>query len=156
MKYIIFSEEGEKPFMRSHSLRSSSETYLRETVLPVVRPISDEEYLDGPAKILSTFAPYSYVLDDEVVYWCAEWGTGLVVVRFAPDKSLAQAELRSPNPEFGGRVATDEEIENFDEDAENHQYKLVFDAWDAQFDDEELQEWEIVDDDTKNLSLIHI
>ena len=150
MKYIIFSEEGEESVLRSHSLGPTSEAYLRENILPVMRPLSDDEYIDGPAKILGTAARFSYVLDDEVVYRCVEWGPGLVVVKFAPDKSLAWAELRSPNPQFGGREATDEEIESYDDTAENHQYNLVFDAWDAQFDEDELQEWQIVDDDTKN------
>lgn len=150
MKYIIFAEEDEKTVLRSQSLGPASEVYLREVVLPALRPLSDEEYSSGPVKILSTAAPFSYVLDDEIVYWCVEWEPGLLVVKFAPDKSLAQAELPSPNPQFGGREATDEELENYDEDAENHQYNLVFDAWDAQFDEEELQEWEVVDEDTKN------
>lgn len=159
MKYIIFvyegtdPEEAGEPVLWSRSVPPGEEAYLRESVLPGMRPLSDEEYMAGPAKILNTAAHYSYVLDGEVVYWCVEWEPGLVVVRFALDASLALAELRSPNPEFGGREATDEELENYDEDNEErtHQYNLVFDAWDAQFDDDErAEEWEVADDETKS------
>jgi hypothetical protein len=81
-----------------------------------------------------------------------EWEPGLLVVRFAPDGSLALAERRSPNPEFGGREATEEELADYDEDNEEqaHQYRLVFDAWDAQLDEDEREDWEIVDDETKS------
>jgi hypothetical protein len=150
MRYIIFSGTPEEPIPLSHPLRESSEAYLRESVFPALRPLSDDEYVNGPAKLLSTAGRSSYVLDGEDVYWCIEGGAGLVVVKFSPNGSMASAELRSPNPEFGGRKATAEEIENFDEDAENPQYNLVFDAWDAQFDEEELEEWESVDDHTRS------
>jgi hypothetical protein len=63
-----------------------------------MRPLSEQEYRSGSAKILSTAARYSYVLDGSVVYWGMEWEPGLVVVRFAPDTSLALAELCSLNP----------------------------------------------------------
>ena len=159
MQYIIFVYEGaepaedDKPVLWSRPVPPGEEAYLRGSVLPAMRPLSDEEYRAGPARILDTAAHYSYVLDGDVVYWCIERAPGLVVVRFSPDGSMAQTELRSPNPEFGGRVATEEELENYDEDDEEraHQYSLVFDAWDAQFDeDEREEEWEVVDDETKS------
>ncbi|RYG26754.1 hypothetical protein EON82_02115 [bacterium] len=157
MKYIIFVFEGtdpEEPGERtlwSLTVAPGEQAYLRESVFPAMRPLSDAEYRTGPAKILGTAARYSYVLDGDVVYWCVEWEPGLVVLRFAPGESLAIAELRSPNPEFGGRAATEEELDKYDEDNEEeaHQYKLVFDAWDAQFDEEEREEWEVVDDETE-------
>lgn len=158
MQYIIFVYEGseptetDEPVLWSHSVAPGEEAYLRESALPAMRPLSDEEYRTGPAKILNTLGHYSYVLDGDIVYWCVEWEPGLVVIRFAPDGSLAIAELRSPNPEFGGREATQEELDNYDEDNPErlHQYKLVFDAWDAQFDEDEREDWEIVDDATKS------
>lgn len=158
MKYIIFfyedadPVEAAEPVLWSRSVQPGEEAYLRESVFPSLRPLSDEEYQIGPAKIRNTAARYSYILDNAVVYWCVEWEPGLVVVRFAPDASLALAELRSPNPQFGGREATDEELDNYDEDNEEqtHQYNLIFDAWDAQFDEDERREWEIVDEDTKS------
>lgn len=157
MNYIIFIYEGTdpadpgNPAFWSTSVPPAEEAYLREAVIPTMRLLSVEEYKEGPAKILSTAARYSYVLDGDVVYWCIEWEPGLVVVRFAPDGLMAMAEMRSPNPEFGGREATEEELESYDEEDEErlHQYKLVFDAWDAQFDEDEREDWELADDDTK-------
>jgi hypothetical protein len=109
--------------------------YFMDHVLPNLRQISDEDYVQGPAVILHTLARYSYILYCGDVYWCAEWEPGLIVVRFSPDGSLAWTALRSPIPDFGGRKATAEEERDYDEDAENHQYNLVFRAWDAQFDE---------------------
>lgn len=109
--------------------------YFVNHVVPNLRPISDEDYMQGPAVILHTLARYSYILYREDVYWCAEWDPGLIVVRFSPDGSLVWTALRSPIPDFGGRKATAEEVSDYDEDAENHQYNLVFRAWDAQFDE---------------------
>lgn len=153
MQYIIFVSEGEAaaPVLWSRSVAPGEETYLRELVFLALRPLSEEEYKSGPARILNTAARYSYVLDDDTVYWCVEWEPGLLVLRFTPDSALALAELRSPNPQFGGREATPEELANYDEDNEEeaHQYNLIFDAWDAQFDEDEREDWEIVDDETK-------
>lgn len=150
MKYIIFPQEDGSAILRTQLLSSTSEAYLSEVVSPVLRSISDDEYINNFARILNTLARFSYILDREVIYWCIEWNPGLVVVKFAPDCSLAVAELHSPNPQFGGREATDKEIESYDENAVNHQYHLVFDAWDAQFDEEALKEWTIADRDTIN------
>lgn len=157
MKYIIFLYEDadpvetDEPVLWSCSVAPEEETYLREAVVPALRPLSEEAYRSGPAQILNTAARYSYVLDGSVVYWCVEWEPGLVVIRFAPDNSLAMAELRSPNPQFGGREATDEELSSYDEDNEeqSNQYHLIFDAWDAQFDPDARNAWEVVDDDTR-------
>jgi hypothetical protein len=43
-------------------------------------------------------------------------------------------------PNFGGRATTDADWDDFDEDAENPQYKLIYDPWDAQFDVQD-REW---------------
>lgn len=109
--------------------------YFVDGILPRLRPISDEDYMQGPAVILHTLARYSYILYRNDVYWCAEWEPGLSVVRFSPDGSMAWTALRSPIPDFGGRKAVAEDVRSYDEDAENHQYNLVFRAWDAQFDE---------------------
>lgn len=170
MKYIIFlyggsesgeASEGDESVLWSRSVQPGEEAYMRRSVLPAMRPCSDEDYRTGPAKLLSTAVRYSYVLDGDVVYWCMECDPGLVVVRFAPDASLAMAELRSPNPQFGGRVATDEELDHYDEDneEESHQYNLIFDAWDAQFEEDRSKRWEVVDDETKgrfDAALAHV
>jgi hypothetical protein len=145
VRYIIFTDEDGEKVIRSSPLSPTSEAYLRDVALPALRPLSDEAYVDGPAEIVGTLARSSYVLDDEVVYWCVEWPPGLLVVRLSPDGSMASAELTSPNPEFGGREATPEELDDFYDvqDEDNPQYDLVFDAWDAQFDEEEWTEWEV-------------
>lgn len=62
---------------------------------------------------------------------------------------MAWIALPSPNPESGGREATEEELDAFDEDAHNPQYSLVFDAWDAQFDERDRQGWSIAPSDVE-------
>jgi hypothetical protein len=140
MQHVIFTEiEGE---LLAKLLDAPLDKYLRETVILALHPISDAEYLSGAAGILGTLARWSYVLDGAQVLWCIEWPPGLLVVRFSSDGSIELASLRSPNPQFGGREATPEEIEAFDEDAEDPQYNLVFDAWDAQIDPVLRDGWE--------------
>jgi len=79
-------------------------------------------------------ARYSYVLNENDVYWCIEWNPGLIVVRFSPKDEMAWTAIRSPVPNFGGREADESDWDDYDEDADNHQYNLIFDPWDAQFD----------------------
>lgn len=129
--YAIFVDET----MLAAQLEPGDFRYFVDGILPNLRPISDEDYMQGPAVILHTLARYSYIVYRNDVYWCAEWEPGLIMVRFSPDGSLAWTALRSPVPNFGGREALAEDLRDYDEDAENHQYNLVFRAWDAQFDE---------------------
>lgn len=129
-RYVIFVDE----VMLASPLEDGDFRYFADHILPSLRPLSDEHYMEGPAVILHTFARYSYILYRSEVYWCAEWEPGLVVVRFSPAGSMDWTAIRSPIPNFGGRVAAAEDVRNDDEDAENHQYNLVFRAWDARFD----------------------
>jgi hypothetical protein len=106
-------------------------------------------------------ARYSYILDGEIVYWCCEWKPGLLVIRFSPDRKLQWAAIRSPNPGFGGREATEEELEAWQnsEDEPNHQYNLVFTAWDAQFDEMDREGWPPATDEIRDryeLALAHV
>jgi hypothetical protein len=142
MLYVIdaFGEDDETTTL-TRPVDGGDAEYLREKVIPLLRPLSADEYSYGPAAILGTAAHYSYVLDGGIVYWCVEWEPGLLVIRFAPDGEMAWAALKSPNPEFGGREATEAEWDAYDEDAENPQYNLVFDAWDDTFD-QEREGWE--------------
>jgi hypothetical protein len=138
MHYIIFIEhEGEENVMFAGDVGDDDADYLRETVVPKLQPLSDEAYMEGPAAILQSMAKYSYVLDDDAVFWCCEWDPGFLVLRFSPEGTMQWASFRSPNPGFGGREATEEEMAAWEEmeDEENPQYNLVFDAWDAQFDE---------------------
>jgi len=128
--YVISVDE----VMLTAPLEDGEFRYFVNHILPNLRAISDEEYMQGPAVILHTLAQYSYILYRNDVCWCAEWEPGLIVVRFSSDGGLAWTALRSPIPNFGGREPAEEDVRAYDEDAENHQYNLVFTAWDAQFD----------------------
>lgn len=129
--YVIFVHE----VMFTAPLAETDLNYFINGILPTLQPVSDEDYMQGPAVILHTAARFSYIIYQEDVYWCAEWQPGLIVVRFSPDCSMARTVLRSPIPDFGGRQAEEEDLRSYDEDAVNHQYNLVFRAWDAQFDE---------------------
>ncbi|SHM07017.1 hypothetical protein [Phytopseudomonas punonensis] len=137
MKYIVFiSEQCCSDGLYTGPVAPHDADYFTRGVIPHLQPLSDEEYLDGPAAILQTGARYSYLLSGEDLYWCVEWQPGLVVVKFSPDASMAWTALRSPVPNFGGRVALEVDTLQYDEDEENHQYNLVFRSWDAQFDED--------------------
>ena len=139
--YLIFPPEDRKAAL-SRLVGASEAAYLREAVIPQLRVLSDDEYVNGPQAILTTFARFSYVLQSNGnVYWCVEWDPGLLVVRFSPSGRLGWCALRSPNPQFGGRTASAAELSAFDEDAPDPQYKLVFDAWDPQLEPAGREGW---------------
>jgi hypothetical protein len=139
-RYVIYVDQDEEErVMMTAPLAERDRRYFTEGIIPALRPMSDEEYKNGPMVVLHTMAKFSYVLHDRDVYWCVEWQPGLIVVRFSPGGTFAAAALRSPNPGFGGREPTEEDLANYDEDAENPQYNLIFDAWDAQFDSDTLK-----------------
>jgi len=140
MNYIIFVEKDDESMMFHAPVPEENAAYLRDRVAPTLRPLRDEAYMLGPAVILKTLARYSYVLDEHDLYWCAEWDPGLLVVRFSPNHSMAWTAIRSPVPAFGGRTPKQEDLDSYDETAVNHQYRLVFDPWDAQLD-ERIREW---------------
>lgn len=144
MLYVIdaFGEDDETTTM-TRPVDEVDAEYLREKVIPVLRPLSVDEYSYGPGAILGTAAHYSYVLDGAVVYWCVEWQPGLLVIRFTPHGEMTWAALKSPVPGFGGREATEAEWDAYDEDAPNPQYNLIFDAWDDIFD-QEREGWESI------------
>lgn len=135
MRHIIFVERDDQIDAHVAPVPEDDVAYLKK-VIASLRPLSRDAYLNGPAVILHSLAPYSYVLHGRDLYWCVEWPPGLLVVRFSLDGAMAWSMLRSPVPDFGGRVAEDSEWDDYDEDAENRQYNLVFDPWDAQLDDD--------------------
>ncbi|WP_254506752.1 hypothetical protein [Anatilimnocola floriformis] len=139
VQYLIFvadDEDNGKEVMHAAPLATADASYLCDRVIPTLRPLSDEEYMTGPVIILRTLARFSYVLFEQELYWCAEWQPGLVVIRFSPHREMAWTGIRSPIPNFGRREPLPEDLAAYDEDAENHQYNLVFKAWDAQFDED--------------------
>lgn len=140
MHYVIHADhKGKENVLMYGPMWEGDREYLRDYVIPVLDPLSDEDYINGPAGILHTLAHYSYVLARKHLYWCVEWGPGLLVMRFSPDGDLKYAMFRSPNPEFGGRKATRAELrewEEYQECEENYQYNLVFTPLDAEQDED--------------------
>jgi hypothetical protein len=133
---VIFVEEGEESVIYAAPLDSGDAEYFLKAIVVTLRAFSDEQYMNGPAAIPHTFARSSYVLYQKSVYWCIEWEPGLIVIRFSSDGMMAWTVLRSPNPTFGRRTPTEADLRDYDETAINHQYNLVFRAWDAQFEED--------------------
>lgn len=134
MKYLIWVIGDEDEELYSGKVPGGDAEYL-EKIIPLLEPVSRADYVSGLAVILSTAARYSYIQVDDEILWCIEWSPGFIVVKFSPDGQIHGAAVKGLNPCFGGRVATDEELDAFDED-NNPQYNLIFDPWDAQFDEE--------------------
>jgi hypothetical protein len=139
--YLIFLPGNEDVLALSRALGKLESDYLKRMVSPLLRPLAEAEYVQGPIGILHTFARYSYVLAGRNILWCVEWGPGLLVLEFSRRGSMRWCALRSPNPEFGGRVASEEELKGYDEDHPNPQYNLVFTAWDARMDPDRRGGW---------------
>jgi hypothetical protein len=146
MQYLIFvddedsdnfgDEQDDETVIYTAPVPEEDANYLRQAIT-ALRPLSDDEYLNGPVVCLETMARYSYVLDGNDLYWLIEWEPGLLVVRFRPNEGMAWTAVRSPVPNFGGREASESEMDAYDEDAPNPQYNLIFRPWDAQLDSEE-------------------
>lgn len=141
MRYLIYAPaQSEQDVLQEAPVEEADKRYLQAIVQQAMRPLSHEEYMHSLAVLLQTFARSSYILDGDALYWCVEWDPGLIVIRFTPGEAISWAAVRSPIPEFGGRVPLQVDIDAYDDDAENHQYNLVFSAWDAQFSEQE-REW---------------
>jgi hypothetical protein len=137
IRYVIFVDQKDKQgVMLTAPVEDGDREYFVRGIIPALRPLSDGDYIHGPAIILHSLARYSYVVCGTDVFWCAEWDPGLIVARFSPGGAMAWTALRSPIPNFGGRKPNAKDARDYDEDAENHQYNLVFKAWDAQFDED--------------------
>lgn len=126
----VIGDDGDDHYY-SGPVADHDRTFLVDHLLPTLQPLTAQDYLRGPARILLTAARSSYIVHGEQVYWCSEWQPGLVVLRFDPDGSLAWTAVRSPVPNFGGRDPLPGDSTDFDEDAENNLYNLIFDPWDA-------------------------
>lgn len=126
MKYLLFKEVKNKPAPMTRTVPKKDADYLKKTVVPKMRTLSDDEYLYGPGAILQTPAKYSYILDGKFVYWCVDWQPGFLVIQFSTDGTMKFAALR--------RV-------EFEEPDGESQYSLIFDAWDAQFEEDIGPSW---------------
>lgn len=102
-------------------------------IVPYLRPVTPEDYARGLAVLPRTGAPHSHVLVPPDVFRCVEWEPGLIVVRFGPDGDISWCGVRSP-------MAPTPDDHHRDPEAENPQFRLVFDAWDARHDDDHA-EW---------------
>jgi hypothetical protein len=132
MYYVALSPVGGDALVKP--VRPLYASYLRESVYLRFQPLSDEQYLDGPIGILSTPAPFTYILDSDAINLCIEWQPGLLVIQVGL-QTTRWAARRSPNPQFAGRHATATEIETFMKWEGRHierppQYGIIFDAWD--------------------------
>ncbi|KAF0811384.1 hypothetical protein IGB42_04150 [Andreprevotia sp. IGB-42] len=135
MQYLIqVTEDNDEEQMYAAPVADDDARYLKQYVAPTLQPLSMPDYMHGPAVLLHTFARFSYILDEQHLYWCIEWNPGLLVLRFAVDGSMGWTAIRSPVPGFGGQEELEADVLAYDDDAENHQRNLVFTAWNSLFD----------------------
>ncbi len=138
MKYIIW-DENNNPL--TAEVEKPDNEYFRTYIIPNLKPAKEIDYVEGFSAILHTAARWSYILFENKCYWLIEWSPGLIVLELQDKEVINFTVLRSPVPNFGGREPLEIDNEDeYDEDAENHQYNLIFEAWDAQFD-RQYQEW---------------
>jgi hypothetical protein len=137
MQYVNFVFENDEQILHCAPVEEEDAVYLQRAIA-TLRPLSDDEYLNGPVAVLNTLGRYSYVLDQDAVYWLIEWAPGLIII--SPSQPLAWTALRSPRPGFGGREPTADDLADYDDEAHDSQYTLVFRPWDAQFDAQD-REW---------------
>lgn len=143
MQYVnfVYDDDSDDPTLHSGPVSDGDAAYLRQAAA-YLKPLTDEEYMTGPAAVLNSMAKYSYVLDGAELYWCIEWEPGLVIVRMAPDTEMLWVALRSPVPNFGGRepLPEDGDPDEYDDEDVDPQYNLIFTPWDAQYDKQK-REW---------------
>ena len=150
MQYVNFvygDGNDDDAVMHTASVDNDDAVYLQR-VIAELRPLSEEDYMNGLAVVLHTAARFSYVLNGDELFWCIEWDPGFIVVRFRPNDDMAWAAIRSPVPDFGGRESNDADWDDYDEDAGNPQYNLIFFPWDAQFDDQDRERRSFVSADS--------
>lgn len=145
LRYMIWVEDARgRRHAQCAAVPKREARYLLRHALPTLRPIDRETYVQCFAAVLGTAQRSSYVLDGTHAIWCLEWKPGLLVLRFSPDGSMSGTALRSPRRFFGREEPlTPSEQKAFEEEVEGgqpEQYRLVFDAWDAQFD-EQVRRW---------------
>lgn len=127
MQYIAFAEDMDRgEVMLCAPVRLRERDYLQEVVVPALQPLSVEDYANGPAAILQIEARWSYILDGRVAYWCIEWPPGLLVLRFAAATPMQWAAI-TVAPTTAAPAA-------YDESADEPSYRLIYEAWDAQFE----------------------
>jgi len=144
MHYITFAEDMDRgEVMLCGPVRPQEVAYLREAIAPRLQPLSKENYASGPAGILQTEARWSYVLDGETAYWCVEWPPGLLVLQFTEHGPMQWTAVPSSQLE----TAAETELKSYDENEDEPQYRLIYEAWDAQFEDGLRAGWKTASED---------
>jgi hypothetical protein len=141
--YIVTDHEGQEEVALIKPLENEEISYMRKEVIPRMKPLSKEDYLYGPAAILAAEPAFCYVLDGKHVYWCIEWDPGLLVIRFDDKGKMAYASLQALNPLFGNRTATLKEIQDYEDQGRDQQVELVYQGYNAQFEDADRTGWTI-------------
>ncbi|WP_286237874.1 hypothetical protein [Neptuniibacter halophilus] len=132
MKYIISKElEAQGRLYHSAPLEKSECEYFHTQVLPCLTPVSDQRYIQSFSIFKETHARWSYVLCEDKLYQCVLWPPGLIVLEFSPEGKIRAAAFNSLRPDHN---ASDEAWDDYDETTDP-QYNLVFEAWDATYDD---------------------
>lgn len=140
LRYVIWIEDAKgRRQCQSAPVEAREAEYLRRHALPTLRVVDRETYVQCFAAVLSTAQRSSYILDGTDAIWCLEWKPGLLVMRFSPDGAMAGTALRSPRRFFGRPASSLTPEERLEQERERdgdppEQSRLVFDAWDAQFD----------------------
>lgn len=138
MLYIIEVGESSEQMERYVApVAEADEEYLRRAVQHFV-PLTLEQIAQGLSVIFQSGAQYSYVINENELLVCIEWQPGLLIVKVSEEQELQWVALRSPIPNFGGRVSLPEDGDPAEyDDLDNPQYNVVFTPWDAQFDPDE-------------------
>lgn len=135
MRYLIYVEDDGGARYQAAKVAKEEAAYLKKA-LRLCSPLSRADYRAGPSAIVRTAAKAGWVATRDSMVWLVEWQPGLLVFDVGRD-AVSWTALRSPVPHFGGRPATKQQMNAFDEDAHNSQYRLIFAPWDAQFDEED-------------------
>ncbi len=130
MQYII--EVGESPEQMEWNcspLAETDEEYLRRAGEHFVL-LTEEQITHGLAVVFQTGARYSYVIDEDELLVCVEWQPGLLIIKVSEQQEFKWVALRSPIPNFGGRVPLPEDgdLDEYD-GLDNPQYNIVFTPW---------------------------
>ena len=143
MQYIIqIGEDSNDMQLYAAPVVDSDAEYLNRAFIHF-KPLSHEEFNHGLAVVFQTGARYSYILNSDELLVGVEWQPGLLIVKVSLEHELQWVALRSPIPNFGGRVPLPEDGDPEGcEDLDNPQYNLVFTAWDAQFDSDDREYYE--------------
>jgi hypothetical protein len=124
MQYVInVCDDLNEPRVFAAHVAANDASYIRRIAM-MLKPLSDDDYMNGPGALLYTLAKFSYVLDKDDLFWLIEWDPGLIVIWFSPTGNTKWSAIRSPVPNFGGREACDSDWRAYDENADDPQIQF--------------------------------